>query len=435
MTKSTKNATVGAWQAYQQAAVMEATADVRDLEAELKASELTLKTMSRMAKSLNSTAAGIYEKYQQAAVMEIAANARDLEAELKAAHLTLSMLAEIPRNSCMYFSCLANIVLYPTEIVLTKVNNEILIHEFKNTKLSIYISKNEIRNNKLIACQAEINDNACAIPKATVDCVIACGQLEKLLLIEESQLTSEERRKGKINIVNHFDKLMPGGDRIERNRKGIIGLISFQNGINNTFDVFKKMGEKIIENLQPCQNLPFCIGLYNPSLGFKNDFFNRMSLELRGYISKNVCYTRQMLATFLDLLSTTHHKFLWLHIAHSEAGLIGNLALQNLHKKHQKYVQEHLITATYGAVEPFKKNDVLKAYNTYSKDDIAIFFANKYRLFSGYDIDIVDSLKPQNVPPDVQPFPFPEGDHAFLGETYQMALSRNIKDLSFSGYL
>jgi hypothetical protein len=100
------------------------------------------------------------------------------------------------------------------------------------------------------------------------------------------------------------------------------------------------------------------------------------------------------------------------------------LAYEILPKKYLDYIKKRLLVAAYGAVQPFANSPFFETFNTYSKEDVALFFGNKYhRWYSDYEISIVNSTPYQ----DGNPFPFPEGDHAFTGETYQKALINDLK--------
>lgn len=319
--------------------------------------------------------------------------------------------------------------------------------------------------------------------KIEIDCRVACTKLGKL---------SKFIKNGEVNILDHLDQLLPIG------QKGI-GLFTFQNGIQNKMTDFEQMGEFIISNLQ--SEKPLCIGFYNNSDGklpINLDDLKRMSNEWH-LNAHSVLIFRQMIATFAKSISaflavsqkslqkagaiSLRSQLLWTHIAHSEAGLIANEVLTTekycLFKQNREmgnFLKNHLITLTYGPVCPIP--DVVHfAVNTYSKDDITMFFAKKYldkrpkpltnddaqlmklakdmhaqpyfpkakqsveslyaQLKSGsdrffiskyphtskkdnYSLTVVQSEVPRSQQPKI------EGDHAFAGATYQKALKLNI---------
>lgn len=306
--------------------------------------------------------------------------------------------------------------------------------------------------------------------KIEVTCRIACGGMYKL----KERITGET-----VNILDHLELLLP--------KFQSIGLFTFQNGIQNSPDHFKNMGNKIIEKLPES---PLCIGFYNESngiiCGIVNDL-TRFSNEWHLHAS-SVMIIRQMLVSLSKILSSIKsHKVLCTHIAHSEAGLIAHEVLTTknycLFKQYvgmDNFLKDHVITLTYGAVAPIP-NIVHLAINNYSKDDIVMYYAKQYldkipkpphledealmdmaqdihvksyslkneslesvyaqlksnsvdlkRYISeyphkseknGYTLTVIES----RVPKEKQPFI--EKDHAFDGDTYQTALRENINAL------
>ncbi|MCE2982923.1 MAG: hypothetical protein LW832_05095, partial [Parachlamydia sp.] len=87
-------------------------------------------------------------------------------------------------------------------------------------------------------------------------CRVACGRLYKL----KDRLSSEDE----INIFDHLDLLLPTWESV--------GLITYQNGIQNTLEDFEKMGDSIIEKFVSSKEFnppvfPLCIGIYNKTTG------------------------------------------------------------------------------------------------------------------------------------------------------------------------
>lgn len=312
--------------------------------------------------------------------------------------------------------------------------------------------------------------------KLEVSCKIASTQLSKLKpLIKNSE----------VNVLDHLDILIP------KIQKGV-GLFTFQNGIQNKLSDFEEMGNSIINKLP---EKPLCIGFYNTTDGklpISFDDLQRMFNEWH-LNANSVMIFRQTLTTFARVISdflkknqlsanTITPNFLWTHIAHSEGGLIVHEVLTaknyNLFQQDRgidAFLKNHMIILTYGAVAPVP-NVVYFARNTYSRDDITMFFAKNYldkrprprsndddelkklakqmhehhffpksqsaesiytQLKSGtdkfyiqeyphhskkdnYSLTIVESEVPKPKQPKV------EGDHAFAGDTYQKALEENI---------
>lgn len=342
------------------------------------------------------------------------------------------------------------------------------IYKHLQSELGVFVKAEDIRKQhqgsyQLIKAKAKlINPHFAFNGILEVDSYVAFGNWKKLPLQGES-----------INILDHLPLLLPKNQRC-------IGVFTFQNGIQNTAeDDFKLMGERIIENLKP--EKPLCIGIYNPTNGvpykihqdlwrFKDEWdLNHLSLIM----------LRQMIVTFAKRMPLINPKMYWAHFAHSEGGLVANEVLTSSQfsftSTEKQYFKNHMITATYGAVAPIP-DKVLKATNTYSADDVTMFFASKYldklpkpstldeeelrRYYSGiskhpalksqsellfkqfkagidthyfteyphvsnkngYTLKIVESLVPR-----LKLVLLPQGDHAFNGETYQEALSKDIK--------
>ena len=159
-----------------------------------------------------------------------------------------------------------------------------------------------------------------------------------------------------------------------------IGLITFQNGIQNTFDDFKDMGLSILNKLPFYKGL--AIGLYNSTkgivYGLAHDYIR---LNNEWYLNeKSILVFRQLISTLTNCLPK---HALWTHIAHSEAGLIANQVIGfetnplPFSDEIKKFMKERLITLTYGAVAPVP-NHVKLAINTYSRDDVVMRYASVY---------------------------------------------------------
>lgn len=273
----------------------------------------------------------------------------------------------------------------------------------ENTPVNIQVPISEIKSGhptSLISCKAFMG-------RSIIDCAVACGNWHKV------QFTSEELKLGAVNLLDHFSELLP-------NTMRSIGLVTYQNGIMNLPEDFKKMGETILKSLP---KVPLCIGIYNRTYGLTGDV-DRLFDTLKGYESESVCFTHLIFGTMAKLLPRINSSLLWHHIAHSEGGLIASLAIEGHRIQQEEYIRTHLISTTYGPVAPIPKSKAHIAWNTYSEDDRAALRFGKRRVnHPDYEISIVPSLVPKEKQPPV------EGDHAFQGATYQRALSENIKDL------
>ncbi|MBA2369626.1 MAG: hypothetical protein H0V82_11465 [Candidatus Protochlamydia sp.] len=237
----------------------------------------------------------------------------------------------------------------------------------------------------------------CSTTKLEVDCVVACGHWHKLGEIKEKML----------NIIDHLDKLLPSKTNTF-GQKGPIGLITFQNGMMNKFEDevgseddsekksdFSKMSALISQQFP---EKPLCIGLYNPTTG--NILKDMYRFQNEASLNKLAVYSLcQMVKSFADLIPTINPNLLWTHFAHSEGGLIANAVLELCEQwwleNTRKYLENHLITVTYGAVKPIAKEYVLDAINTYSKNDIALFFGKHYidKKLNEISVDNYESIK------------------------------------------
>lgn len=340
--------------------------------------------------------------------------------------------------------------------------------EHRDTRIQIRLSIDFINQTgssyKLIQGKAILPS---ANNKVEVPCFVACRDWHEL-----QNFSGDE-----INLVEHFDQLLP--------KSPGIGLVTCQNGIQNRLEDFEDMCKLIITKLT--QEKPLFIGLYNQTVGKKygilhdlRRLLNEATLNTRSFLP-----LRQMFATFGDLLSTIRPRLLWTHIAHSEGGLLSKYCLTNtswgLTTKQKMALKGNLITLLYGAVAPVPDETVKSATNTYSVKDIAFFFAKKYldkfprpdlrhqdREFletarildrqrsskEKYFEKTLETLHSVRDAPD-NPFyiekyphkstknghtvtiveciskkiPFIEGDHAFDGDTYQDALTKDIEKL------
>ena len=424
------------------------------------------------------------------------------------------------------------------------------INKHQHCRLGIFVKKRDIYRQKLSNSYEFINGKARLFREnygrsglVEVDCIVACGNWHDLpdcksVIDIYTRLSkparnlfslSEDLNEGinivdyfgkhpryqhnfdsysngicnfeeEINIVDHLDKLLP-------QRQKNIGLFTFQNGIQNTHQPnavnngergdFEMMGLSIIRKFEMNEK-PLCIGLYNATNGIKwgimEDlirFKHEWTLNCNSVLS-----LRQMVCTFADLLPLINPQMRWVHIAHSEASLIANEALTgrkgfSLGYRRANIIRNHLITATYGGVDPIP-NVVHYAVNNYSTHDITTHWyapnyldkkpkpccvyvdqAMKHRareIYEGilfdnsgsssttfedvhesikksypekdyiinyphksykndYALTVIESVdkKGNPLPIGVNPFPLVEGDHAFQGKTYQTKLEKDIK--------
>ena len=243
----------------------------------------------------------------------------------------------------------------------------------KGPKIRIEIPKHEIlaaKSTPQHLIQGKIKANVPHQPYLQTDCFVACGHWHKL----------EGLKENTINIIDHLDKLIPTNQGNRMMGPKDIGLITFQNGIMNDLNNFKNISNKIIEQFPEA---PLCIGLHNPTTGAIGQDMFRFNCEtqLNAIAVYSLC---QMFKTLADILPKINPNVLWAHFAHSEGGLIANTVFNLCEEswwdlvEARKYIKDHLITATYGAVKPIPDDYVLYSMNTYSKNDIALFFGQNY---------------------------------------------------------
>jgi hypothetical protein len=127
-------------------------------------------------------------------------------------------------------------------------------------------------------------------------------------------------------------------------------------------------------------------------------------------------------------ISETLHKInpdlLWLHIAHSEGGVIGRNAIKGMTEDQKQLLKNQIYVLGFGPAKPMPLEYGREVANIYSKQDfITKWFALKYKNDPKYDVKFVPCRST-----------FSErtayfADHAFLGRTYQGEQSGHIKRL------
>ncbi|MCE5316245.1 MAG: hypothetical protein LLG04_02640 [Parachlamydia sp.] len=267
---------------------------------------------------------------------------------------------------------------------------------------------------KTIICTAYFQCSSCKTWCYKGKCSVSCGHWHLLQFTsEESADLARNKDKASINLMDHFQELVPNHSR------GKVGLVTYQNGINNTYaDDFNEMGETIKSFIPEG---PLCVGFYNQSSTIVPDLA-RLQCEFFGVRTEVVRSTRKMFTTLTNRLRVINPHPLWLHICHSEGGLIAHDTLGGLEYGTSVFCQNHLLVHTYGAVQPIPKRAAKIALNTYATHDIAYrMYGVKYENRSDYEINVVSSEeKPSFIVP---------GDHGFLGSTYPIALKRNMNQI------
>jgi len=222
-----------------------------------------------------------------------------------------------------------------------------------------------------------------------------------------------ENKTGEVNFLDYLPELLP--------KKGAkVGLVTGLNGILNTPKDFKMMCESIMGNFL---ERPLFMGLYNPTQGYDNDL-GRLIDHLQSEDNEAVIRMSSLFAKFSHLLLAINPDLRWLHVVHSEGGIITHRALENMSKEQKKHFSRCLITAAYGPVRPIPKSFARTTFNTYSdKDDAALRFGKQYLNNPDYKINITPCITPEA---ELSKF---VGDHAFQGKTYQKYLKDDIRDI------
>lgn len=352
----------------------------------------------------------------------------------------------------------------------TYQQNTSLKRKYEQAKINIPIPIYRTQSRRPITCDGLIG-------ATKVKFFISCGYWNKL------KLSDVEQRAGTFNLLDHLDDLIP--------KQNSVGLVTFQNGIQNEEDDFEAMGSKICDKIHEGT---LCIGLYNPTEGLPADLL-RVNGKLNAELSDICCFTYAMMRTFAKLLwkredAMSYKTPSWCHFAHSEGAIIARLCLimmehdkdpENAHLKN--FFKTHFIPYTYGAVLPIPTSYVKNAINTYSeKDEATLPRVKRYLESIGDEIlhyknvkivpceklpDMSEELCPRNSATREEilkmsylervaymqaqkarsecdrSFAIPnavvnyvKGDHDFQGDTYQKALERNITDIktNFIGF-
>jgi hypothetical protein len=237
--------------------------------------------------------------------------------------------------------------------------------------------------------------------------VVSSGNWSKL------QFTPQENATGTVNIVEHFQELLPA-------KGGTIGLITAQNGIS-TSPIELARNVQTIANKIPEGTL--IIGMYNPTRGIFRDVKRTFS-ENKGRDTPTVVRTRQFMIAISHTLHRLNPELLWLHIPHSEAGVIANNAIKGMTDEQKRKLKHQLHIMALGPAKPIPTEFGKEVVNIYSRQDfITGVFALKSRNDPRYDIRFVKCISK-----------FSErtgyiADHAFLGGTYQKVLQGGINEL------
>ncbi len=239
---------------------------------------------------------------------------------------------------------------------------------------------------------------------------------EKYVIISDSweriQYTPEEQKEGKINILDHLHELVP-------KEGSLVGLVTFQNGMWNSFEDHKKSCQSIKNSLPEG---PLFVGNHNPSLGLKH--LGQVKRERRGKDTEITTHTLQWLTTTLNVVHPINPDLVWLHFSHSEGTLILSNAIDRMTPDQHATLEHHFYSVSFGGAKPVSTEHTLNAVNYYSKRDfITKRFARDYLNDERYHIEYVKSQAPWYEKMLFIP------DHGILGRTYQITKDKTIKKI------
>ena len=165
------------------------------------------------------------------------------------------------------------------------------------------------------------------------------------------------------------------------------------------------------------------IGIHNPTKGLPRDFIRTIGEKI-GIETSAVERAKQFFMVLADSISRVNPNALWLHIAHSEGGVITNRAIERVGERRQEILQKQLYVFSVGPAEPIPMDYGAKCISVYSeKDYVTGFFGKPFRNDPRYDIQFLKCISPSNEKN------FYIADHRFLGPTYAKAWSSYIKYL------
>lgn len=238
-----------------------------------------------------------------------------------------------------------------------------------------------------------------SISGVPVDWVVYSGHWDKL------KFSPQEKETGKVNLLDHLDQLIP-------KEGNSVGLITMQNGICTSKKDLKK-NIASIANMVPEGALT--IGIYNPTKGIYRDI-RRTFKEQDGKDTPIVVRTRQIMVAISELIHKINPNLLWLHIPHSEGGVICHNSIQGMTDDQRARLKNQLLIFALGPAKPIPNEYGKDVVNIYSKQDfITGWFASKYKNSQEYNVKMVSCSSGF-----FQRTAF-SADHAYLGGTYKKA--------------
>lgn len=243
---------------------------------------------------------------------------------------------------------------------------------------------------------------------APFDCIVISGNLHKM------QFTPKELLKDRSNLLDHMHELVP-------KNSGTIDIVTAQNGIYTTRNDFLDNCLSLTRNIPEA---PLFIGLHNRSEGLSKDS-SRVEIERKYRImTPQATNTGQFLGIIADSLGKIQSQSYWLHVPHSEAGLLFNLGYTMLGSHQKALLKNQLIVFAVAPLEPISRQHCFRADNIYSdKDGITDRYGKEYLSNPDYNISYTKCITPRS-----ERIAY-TADHYFTGRTYSASTTDQIKQL------
>lgn len=245
------------------------------------------------------------------------------------------------------------------------------------------------------------------------------------------QYTPEELKVNRINVMDHLSEITP-------KNTGAIGILSFSNGINVSPKEYNSYSRFLHEAVPELSNGMLYFGFYNPSKGFCRDFWRLTREHHSTKDTSNIKLLRQYIVAVSDRVNKINPSLLWLHISHSEAGLVTRRVIEGMTPDQQSWMKQHFISLSLGSVAPMPSSYVKDRTDIISSGDHAaksyqLGYQKKWYSGCGGVIQLcADYPSIQTVPAQVPLFG--KGrvgrlvDHNFLSPTYRSGAIDEIKD-------
>ncbi|MCX6987961.1 MAG: hypothetical protein NTZ52_00390 [Chlamydiae bacterium] len=266
-----------------------------------------------------------------------------------------------------------------------QVHMEVPVHLFRSNNINPF--------REVQALKGSING-------VDVDWLIKGGDFSKL------SFSAEELQQGKINLFNHFHEIIPEEGKI-------VGFLSFQNGIQTSFEENKYVMNRLSEFVP---NDSLILSLYNPSNTLLSDLTQSCHEMANTKETVMTALTRQYFTAASTILFNINPEALWVHIAHSRGGGIATRAVEGMSAHQLGMMKKNFLYLGIAPSVPMSNNHALQAVNIYSDQDLVTgWMGKKFMHNPSYIIEFVTCQLPKHkwIPSSLRI------DHALLGPTYQ----------------